>query len=437
MLLGSLLVACGGGGGSSAPVPEVRLAEAVIGAEGGTLAFTSGPHAGVRLVVPAGAVATPTLFSIEAAARNAEVVSIFPVYRFEPRGLDFGTSPATVTFLASESLFDANGTSSAACFTQPELAGPWSVRFDAVVDPTVRTVTASTTRLGDFVAWNGLLHRLMTQAFGVIDPSSATAGDAVGGVPITVPSGRLSLFIGRGSLASFWSSPAAENVLILPGLLGSPVDYLGLQDLIPTLSPTVRNIVVLSYPSGRGVAATANALYDEIAARRQPGFGCSIIGHSLGGLVGRHLLERSADDPQRPGYLEADESFAAIVPHLVLLGVPNAGADLGDELAASLLPNVPPAEYPLLQAVFDIGYRPDTIVLQMNAAYVDNATRYHVIFGDIGGGTDGVVSVASALALPLFPPETAAQFPAQHDDLHVFAGLNGIAARIDQLLQGP
>ena len=89
------------------------------------------------------------------------------------------------------------------------------------------------------------------------------------------------------------------------------------------------------------------------------------------------------------------------------------------------------------QAVFDIGYRPDSIVLQMNAAYVDNATRYHVIFGDIGGGTDGVVSVASALALPLFPPETAAQFPAQHDDLHVFAGQNGIAARIGQLLQGP
>lgn len=437
MLLVSLLAACGGGGGGSVPVPEVRLAEAVIGPEGGSLAFTSGPHAGVGLVVPPGAVVAPTRFTIEAAAQNGEVISIFPVYRFAPRNLVFGTLPATVTLRASESLFDPDGTNSAACFTQPEPDAPWSVRFDAVVDPTARTVTATTTRLGDFVAWNGLLHRLMTQTFGVVDPSVATAGDAVGGVPITTPSGSLSLFIGRGSLASFWSSPAADNVLILPGLLGSPVDYLGLQDLIPTLSPTVRNIVVLSYPSGRGVAATANALYDEIAARRQPGFGCSIIGHSLGGLVGRHLLERSADDPQRPGYLETDESFAAIVPHLVLLGVPNAGADLGDQLAASLLPNVPPAEYPLLQAVFDIGYRPDSIVLQMNAAYVDNATRYHVIFGDIGGGTDGVVSVASALALPLFPPETAAQFPAQHDDLHVFAGLNGIAARIGQLLQGP
>lgn len=430
------LAGCGGGGGTVA-VADIRLAEAVIGPEGGTLEFPAGRHAGVALHVPPGAVAAPTRFSIEADVRSPQILSLFPLYRFEPRAADFTAAPVTITVALGDALFDAVGDTDAVCFLQSAPGAPWHALLDSSVDLTARTATATTSRLGDLVAWNGILHRLMTQELRLLDPSVPTAADNVAGVPVTLDNGSVSLAIGRGSLQSFWNSPAPANVLIVPGLIGSPLDFLGPQDLIATLSPAVQNIVLLDYPSGRGVAAIANALYDEIVAHAQPGCRFSIVGHSMGGLIGRYLIEKSADDPARAGWREEDESLAARVANLVLLGVPNAGSEYGDDLVASLLPNVPPAEVYLLQAALDISYRPDAICLQMNASYVDNATRYHVIFGDVGGGTDGVVSVVSALALPLFPPETAAQFFARHDELHTRAGGNGITSRIDLLLQAP
>ena len=75
--------------------------------------------------------------------------------------------------------------------------------------------------------------------------------------------------------------------------------------------------------------------------------------------------------------------------------------------------------------------------LQLNASYVDNATRYHLIYGDIGIGSDGVVSVASVLALPLFGSETEKMFGATHPGLHRDATTLGIAVWIGTLLQQP
>jgi hypothetical protein len=426
------LAACGGGGGA-ATVGDVRTVTATIGAEGGTLAFPGGSHAGVALVVPPGAVAAPTTFAITAAA-NPQVLSLFPLYRFEPGGVELAVA-ASATVRVAEPL-RKNGGAGAVCFQQRASGEPWCA-LPTQIDGSAGFATATTTRLGDIVAWNGGLHRLLTQEFALLDPAVATPVEDVAGVPVILAGGSASLNIGRGSLASFWSSPAAANVLIVPGLIGSPIDYLGPQDLIATLPPSVQNVVLLAYPTGRGVAATANWLYDEILARRQPGFGCAIVGHSMGGLVARHLLERSASDPQRAGFTPQDPSLAGIVSQLVLLGVPNTGCDLGDDLVAAMLPNVPAAERFLLQGAHDISFQPDAIALQMTGAYVDNATRYHAICGDIGGGTDGVVSVVSALALPLAQPESAWQYFVQHDDLHRLAGSNGVALRITAMLQTP
>jgi pimeloyl-ACP methyl ester carboxylesterase len=434
-----LAAACSGGQRRTAgvaPPPPVTEVEAIIGPEGGTLAFPAGPHAGVSLEVPAGAVAAPTRFAIHAAS-NPQILSAFPVYRFEPREVDFSASPLRATVRIGEVLVDAQGNADVACFAQFAPAGTWNVLVATDVDAAARTARAATARLGDFVAWNGTFHRLFTQDRGLLDPAAEVASETITGLAITVANGSTPMHVGRGSLASFWSSPASENVLIVPGFLGSPLDFLGPEDVSTTLPPSVHNIVLYSYPSALGVAANANALYDEIAAHRQPGFGCTIVGHSLGGLIARYLLERSHEDRARPAWSASDESLAGTVTQVFLLGVPNAGSELGQQLADVMLPGVPAAEQYLLQSAIDLSYRPDSIVFAMNAAYADNAARYHVLYGDLGNGSDGVVSVASALALPLFPPETSMMFVAAHDALHLLGGSNGVTDRIVALLQAP
>jgi pimeloyl-ACP methyl ester carboxylesterase len=426
------LAACDGGNRSTVTASSAN--EAVIGPEGGTLVLAAPPHEGVALTVPAGAVAAPTRFSIEPVTHPA-ILSLFPVYRFEPTDVALA-APVQVTVRAGDALFATSSGAGIACFCQPAPGSAWLALDDSVLDAGSRLVTASALRLGDVVAWNGSLHRLFTQDRGVVDPAVPAMARTFD-VPVLVANGELAVQVGRGSLASFWSSPAAANVLIVHGFLGSPIDFTEASDIAGGLPPSVANVVLLSYPSSPGVATAANALYDLILRERGPGFGCSIVGHSMGGLVARYLLERSADDPARAGHDPADEPLGATVAHLVMLGVPNAGSELGNGLSLTLLPHVPAAELPLLQAVVDLSYRPDSITMQLNAAYVDNPTRYHVVYGDLGSGSDGVVTVASATALPLFGPETSAGFAVDHDGLHRAAGANGIAAHVGALLQAP
>ncbi|MCK5941187.1 MAG: hypothetical protein KAI24_04385, partial [Planctomycetes bacterium] len=173
----------------------------------------------------------------------------------------------------------------------------------------------------------------------------------------------------------------------------------------------------------------------QIVANRQPGFGCRIVGHSLGALIGRYLLERSPTDPARRGYRPDDPSLVPVVDKLVMLAPPNAGAAGAVAPFALLEQVVTPQERHLLQTADDLDETPGSLPFAMNATYVDNATRYHIIYGDLGSGSDGVVSVASALALPLGPAETATMFVALHDDLHRRATSLGIAVWLGTLLQ--
>lgn len=433
-----LAAACDSGRRASAapsvPTP-ITAVEATIDASGGAIAFPAGPHAGVSLFVPPGAVAVPTRFAITAVA-NPQILSAFPVYRFEPRDVEFAV-PVRATVRISESLIDSQGNADVVCFAQLVPSGPWNVLLATDVDASARAASATTSRLGEIVAWNGAFHRLFTQDRRLLEPSTSTMIATVDGFAFTVANGTEAVNVGRGTLASFWSSPASANVLIVPGFLGSPLDFLGPDDVLATLPPSVQNIVCYSYPSGPGVAANANALYDDIQAHRQPGFGCTIVGHSLGGLIARYLVERSHEDQARPAWSASDESLAGTVTQVFLVGVPNAGSAFGQNLADVMLTNVPANEQHLLQSVIDLSYRPDSIMVALNAAYVDNAARYHVVYGDVGGASDGVVSVASALALPLHAPETATLFAVAHDALHVFGGSNGVTAHIAALLQIP
>lgn len=432
----ALAVSCGGGG-VSAPVPppgDTVVAQASIGPEGGSLAVAAGENAGLELNVPPGAVAVPTSFRVLVAEQNDEIPRAFPVYRFEPGAVDLNGKSVTVTVPASEAFF-ANGTPELAIFCREGGGSGWRALTQTAVDPAARVATATTQRLGEMLVWEGNLHRLFTQPNALIDPAADNRAEVVAGVEVLTEQGSMPRQVGRGSLASFWSSPASENVVILHGVLGSPLDFLGAEDLVESLALSYENVVLFSCPSARGVAHAANALYDQIQASRGQGFGFSVVGHSLGGLIGRYLLEQSHLDSTRAGFLPGDPSLASVVDELVMIAPPNAGAVNATGPFVLLQALLLPGESHLIQAASDLGETPSSLPFVMNAAYLDNATRYHVVYGDIGDGSDGVVQVSSALALPLGPGETATLFTAQHDDLHRQATSLGVAAWISGLLQ--
>jgi hypothetical protein len=459
-VLAAALAGCGGGGGSATPQPpppivpgDDLIAQAVIGPGGGTVEVATGPHAGTRVVVPAGALATNTSVSLWRVLEHADVPSVFPVYRVETGGAPVAL-PVTLVARASEVLFVGTGLEGApeiapessgglasgvdlVLFWRPTKTTPWSVSLPSSIDEVRGTVAGSAGAPAEFVAWNGGLHRLFTQDRVAVDPAVPARAANLFGVEVSVGNGAVQLQVGRGSLSSFFASPAAGNVLIVHGLLGSPLDFLGVEDLVEALAPTASNVVVLSYPSAPGVAVAANDLYDLLAARRQPGFGCSIVAHSLGGLVGRYLVERSAGDPQRRGFLVGDAPASDWVHKLVLIGVPNAGSAFVASLFDGLMPWLPARDLRFVRARDDLAEGAGSFTAALNQAYVDNATQYHIVYGDLGIGSDGAVSVASATALTLVPPETATGFAATHSDLHRRAATNGVAAHVRAVLQLP
>ncbi|HEX5051708.1 MAG TPA: hypothetical protein VFZ65_08055 [Planctomycetota bacterium] len=440
-MLTLFVAACSGGGGDTAnsnPADVGLLATARLGPSGGTLLVTSGAHAGVRLTVPPGVVGTATDFSVWIDTEQDALPSLFPVYRFEPADIDLGGRQVAVTIRAGAAFFGGNetGPTLLAVFARPPAATRFGLLPQSALNEIDRTVMAATDHLGRFVALDGDLHRLFTQEVTVLDPAVDTDTATLFGVAITSENGPERLRVGRGSLASFWSSPANANVLILHGLGGSPLDFLGSGDLVANLDPAVANIVLAMYPSARGVAANANALYDLIQQNRQPGFGCTIIAHSMGGLVARYMIEKSADDADRPGRADGDPPLSSFVTKLFLVGTPNAGSATAGEIFAGLLPVLPAADARFMQAGLDLAEGPGSFTAQLNSGYVDNTTVYHDIYGNLGNGSDGIVSVASARALPA-PPESEREFFAAHGGLHLDAAPLGVAGWINLLLQMP
>ena len=434
----TLLPSCGGGGGGGQTggvgPSDLIIGEAVIGPDGGILQVLSGDNAGVTLDIPTGAVAFNTRFRVLRVVEHEQVPSPFPVYRIEPEAFDFSGTPVTLTMPASGELFQA-GAPSLTMFTRRSSGSAWGAITDTSVDVVARTVTAEVTRLGEFLAWEGSLHRLFTQELRIYDPAIPVASESLYGSQSTVESGTVMRTVGSGSLASFWNSSSSDNVLILHGVFGSPLDFLGEEDVVANLSLSKSNVVLLSYPSARGIAYLANELYDLIQANKKPGFGCSIVGHSIGGLIARYMLETSATDPARRGFRSSDTSMDDVVDSLVMLGVPNAGASQVTFAFERLRSQLAEKDLPLIQISQDLSEAPNSLPLMMNASYFDNATRYHLIYGDLGSGTDGVVTTSSALSLPLTTPETATLFSVGHDDLHLRATSTGVAIWLGTLLQ--
>ncbi|MFK7740424.1 MAG: hypothetical protein AB8H80_08870 [Planctomycetota bacterium] len=435
---------CGGGSSGDATVgpppfdPDPVLAEANIGPTGGTLiAPTLGSsEIAVELEISAGALTQGTNFRVLLDVDNDAVPSVFPVYRVEANAGNTLPSSVSLSVRAGDLLF-AGVTPNLTLFQRTDASAAWVPVPTSQFDPASRSADAQINSLGEFVVLDGNLHRLFTQTFEIIDPEEPRSVASIAGVSVFAEQGQQpEAFVGSGSLASFWNSTADDNVLILPGVFSSPLDFMGAEDLIANLSLTRSNVVLLSYPTGRGVQESANRLFDLIAANRQPGFGCTIIGHSMGGLIARYMLERSAGDPERAGFATDSQDLTGMVEQLVLLGVPNGGAQSITQAFSFFTSALDDDERFFVQAALDLDEQPGSLPLEMNASYVDNQTVYHTVYGDVGVGSDGVVPVVSALALPLTEPETTMMFASTHDDLHLRATSLGIAQWIGSLLQG-
>jgi len=109
MALAAMLLGAGcDGGGSAGSEPEARELHGTIGAAGGELVGAPGSAmAGVRLVIPPGALAADTAISIHPAGQTAPLpataVECGPMYAIEPAGLALAV-PATLSLPYDESI---------------------------------------------------------------------------------------------------------------------------------------------------------------------------------------------------------------------------------------------------------------------------------------------------------------------------------------------
>ena len=434
LALASLVPACGDGGGdgSSGGGAGGPLAQALIGPDGGTVETADG----VRIVLPPGALASPTTITIEALSEGLppEILQ----FRIGPPGTTLA-SPALVRIRYDEAyprdFFLPDSPMVPASLDPADFFARLGQDFDR------NLVEFQTTRLGTFVA---LLEPRFADHYRFLVQDRMLAVEAItrqaGGETVVVSSGGQRVVVGKGSLEAFASS--SNNLVLVHSTADQATQFVGDEDLIAGLSGAYDNIVTYQYRSGRPIAENAHWLYDEIQRRARSGFRTDILGYSMGGVVARYAVEAS---PAERG------AGPLPVRNLFTLGAPNAGAvpaALADLIGVGGLLSFDAAGY--FPGVRDISVGSDGVPARLNAAYVDDpAVRYFLVAGAsndsalsplIPGEDDGLVSVASALGVPVLnPPEQGLVFPPAgrpgfvytHSNLHAEAVPNGIR---DQLL---
>ncbi|HYF01204.1 MAG TPA: hypothetical protein VEJ18_19930 [Planctomycetota bacterium] len=431
--LAILLPACGdgeddpSGAGGGAP-----LAQAQIGPGGGVLETADG----LRILVPPGALPASTTITIEQVFGNLppEILQ----FRFGPAGTVLA-SPARLRIRYDEAyprdFFLPDSPMVPVSMEPADVFPRLGQDFDG------NLVEFETTRLGDFTA---LLEPRFADHYRFLVQDRMLAVEAItrqaGGETVVVSSGGQRVVVGKGSLEAFASS--SNNLVLVHSTADQATQFVGDEDLIAGLSGAYDNIVTYQYRSGRPIAENAHWLYDEIQRRARSGFRTDILGYSMGGVVARYAVEAS---PAERG------AGPLPVRNLFTLGAPNAGAvpaALADLIGVGGLLSFDAAGY--FPGVRDISVGSDGVPARLNAAYVDDpAVRYFLVAGAsndsalsplIPGEDDGLVSVASALGVPVLnPPEQGLVFPPAgrpgfvytHSNLHAEAVPNGIR---DQLL---
>ena len=455
LLACAILPACHDENGSddaATPPSGTALASTVVGPEGGTVAVTdaASPFAGTQIVIPPGALAAPTTITITSAPE--ELPEDIWAFRFGPAGTTL-LAPAQVSIKYSRSYPDDFLLPTIAPMRPVSFGEPLGADvFDRIAqDPSERTVTFETDRLGTYTAlieagfaehWRFLAQdRLLATQVTVRDVGSERL------VVSGVRPGAASLAVGQGSVDAMWSS--SRVLILVHSTSDDATNFVGEGDLIDGLASEYDHIVTYQYRSGRPIAENSNWLYNEVKQRAQPGFRADVIGYSMGGLVARYFVERSKDDPARtalPNFNPAAPagSLSGLVRNLNTLGAPHQGgvdeARLELMRLSSLLSTEVVEEY--FPSFRDLSTGPEGTGPILNAAYADDPSiHYFLIAGNsndsllsplIEGDDDGLVSVESALGVPvLTAPEASRVFPdTDHSELHTQAVDRGIRDQI-------
>ena len=160
-----------------------------------------------------------------------------------------------------------------------------------------------------------------------------------------------------------------DQIILLHGLGRSKGSMRAMQR---TLQEAGFSTLALGYPSR---AKRIAALVDGLAPRLPPEGVLGFVGHSLGGVLAKHLMRRLPET--RRG-------------RIVQLGSPNAGTVLADRVEV-LLPILGPALGELTPSVV-----PDDSDLEIGAIAGTAAWRAYGLLTGIDGENDGKVTVASA-----------------------------------------
>ena len=442
-----------------APSGPVLLATGQVGPLGGTVAVTSGPKAGVRIDIPAGALATTETITITDVTGTGTLPAKIFDFLIEPEGLAFAV-PASITVKYSAGYENDFGI--VAPLTQLNVVARTAQDDPEILVPTAadagaRTVTVQTTHLSRFAAllFSPMVHyRLLGQKrMLAVQVEEATVGSDDFVVAATQPGGTTTVAVGQGSLANFWSS--SSNLILVHSTDDDARNFLGVDDLAAGLSTDYTNIVVYQYKSGRPIAENGNWLYNEIKANAQVGFQCDLLGYSLGGIVARYAIEGSPTDASRqnlPNYDAGTSTgpLSGLVNNFITMGSPHNG--VSDPVILLLAAAAGLSSIPVITEYFpgltDNAQTGGTTQV-LNAAYADDTmVRYFLIAGNsndsalspiIPGNDDGLVSTASATGVPiLVAPEEALEFPPagnggfifNHANLHGEAVPNGIRDQI-------
>ncbi|MBK8977707.1 MAG: hypothetical protein IPM29_17510 [Planctomycetes bacterium] len=398
--------------GVTAGSAQFEVAVGTVGPDGGVIepAADSGSlHPGLRLRIPAGALAEPVEIRVLARYGDPRFPSAVQTFRFEPVGLRFAV-PATVTIDYAEVYERTVGAVWAA-----ETIGLWSFRDDPSRDALLlpdperdiehRTVSGTLDELGTCFAMHPQLRVLIHQEPRLVDPAELQHAAYDNGLLVPTPNGELDVQVGQGSLASFWQSGAEDNLLVIHGSLGSAVS-LGTSASLATALPGAgfnalfANVVVFEYPSGRSIRENANRLYDLLRDGAGPGFGCRIVAHGAGGLLARYALERAHTDADRPGYAPGDPPLTDHVDRVVLVATPNQGADLESSPFGAVAAIATATDRPLVQGLLDLDVGPAGFVASLNVDWAGPSIEYFAIAGDVGSASsDGFVAVDSGVGL--------------------------------------
>jgi pimeloyl-ACP methyl ester carboxylesterase len=450
------------------PASGTVLVSATIGSEGGTLRVDdpNSPFAGTTLTLPAGALAQPTVIEIvfrqdleRGTLADGPDRLLGDVFGYELRPVDLVLAVPADLSVRYSSAYE----SKVLPFFLPSLQPADRLADDLAVfaqkggdtdlqylpplgaSTSLRTVAVQIQEFGRFFPLHPFLFVGLYQPRLLVDPATPLRSDCHRGLRFVTAQGAKSQSVGQGSLDAFWSADASHNAIVLHGLASSPLAFVGPDDLMPDQSSAglhalFLNVVAYQYPSTQSIAANANHLYDLIKLHRQPGFGCNLVAHSMGGLVARYLLEQSHLDPRRPQFEAGDPPLHDLVENLVTLGTPHLGSNLANVGFDFFLRNLG-VDLDLLQGVLDLR-EGAPFTHQLNATFVDNPTHYFLIAGNVLGlGGDLVVSVDSATGLPLQPPEQAVVLLGsaddfEHSNLHINAARNGVLDLLISVLAG-